>query len=248
MVRILGNSSERVKVLDLNDVIYYRQQKEYTDQEYENSRDLKKEIAKGRLTLLEKYQTRQNQPIISEILTKQVAGPPMINQEDIKGAVFEAFSKFNQKVDAQDIKKVILDILEEYKKGNKAEDLDDSVEILVDMPATTGTKSVDTQEIKRVITEVLTEHKSETNVSAMNTVLLSMIPLIADTVRQEVARIQIVSPVSQKTFSASVGMSSEFIPTINTEGMRSSVKGEERTASGEGISGSLEILKRLRKT
>lgn len=42
MVRILGNSPERVRIKDLNDVIYYKQQKDYSDQEFEGSKDLQK--------------------------------------------------------------------------------------------------------------------------------------------------------------------------------------------------------------
>lgn len=49
MIKILGNSTERVKIEDLNDIIYYRQVKEYSDQEYEKSKDLKREIKSGHL-------------------------------------------------------------------------------------------------------------------------------------------------------------------------------------------------------
>jgi len=54
MVRVLGNSSERVVLHDLKDVIYYRQTKEYSDQEYETSRDLQRALAQNRLILLER--------------------------------------------------------------------------------------------------------------------------------------------------------------------------------------------------
>jgi len=53
MVRILGSSSERVVINDLNDVIYYRQLKEYTDQEFQASRDLQRARQEGRITVLE---------------------------------------------------------------------------------------------------------------------------------------------------------------------------------------------------
>lgn len=53
MVRILGSSSERVVINDLNDVIYYRQLKEYTDQEFQASRDLQRARQDGRITVLE---------------------------------------------------------------------------------------------------------------------------------------------------------------------------------------------------
>lgn len=60
MVVVLGSSTERVFVKDLNDTIYYKQKKEYTDQQYENSKDLKKEIRKGRLVKLERVKSHSN--------------------------------------------------------------------------------------------------------------------------------------------------------------------------------------------
>ena len=56
MVRVLGNSSERVPLRDLNDVVYYRQVKEYSDHDYETSRDLNKALAAGKLTFLERVE------------------------------------------------------------------------------------------------------------------------------------------------------------------------------------------------
>jgi uncharacterized protein (DUF2252 family) len=53
MVRVLGTSVERVPIRDLQDVVYYRQVKEYTDQEYEASKDLRQALATSKLTLLE---------------------------------------------------------------------------------------------------------------------------------------------------------------------------------------------------
>ena len=34
MVRVIGNSPELVEIKDLDDVVYYRQVKDFTDQEY----------------------------------------------------------------------------------------------------------------------------------------------------------------------------------------------------------------------
>jgi hypothetical protein len=74
-----------------------------------------------------------------------------------------------------------------------------------------------------------------------------MMPMIVDAVRQEVSKIQVISShnASQK---ASTFVIPEFIPNINIDGMKSNVKGEERTASGGDVAGSLEALKRLRKS
>jgi hypothetical protein len=60
MVRILGNSTERVPIHDLGDAIYYKQTKAYTDQDFENSKDIKREITKCRLIILDKFKTPRN--------------------------------------------------------------------------------------------------------------------------------------------------------------------------------------------
>lgn len=62
MYRIIGNSAERVPIRDLGDVIYYRQVKEYTDQEWESSKDLQREHQRGRIVILEKYATARMSP------------------------------------------------------------------------------------------------------------------------------------------------------------------------------------------
>jgi hypothetical protein len=224
MVRVCGNSPERIKIVDLNDIIYYRQQKEYTDQEFENSRDLKKEIDKGRITILERHQAIRMQSYSEPVAIKQVI-PTSINQEDIKNAISEVLSGFSRpEINISEIKKIVSDAV----------------------------RQLDPQEIKRMVAEVLAEHRTETGIPDMTTALLSMIPMIADVVRQEVAKIQVVSPrmgiprvVPEKIFSECMGP--EFIPNISTEGMKSNVKGEERLASGGDVAGSLEALKRLQK-
>ena len=73
MVRILGNSPERVEVKDLNDIIYYRQLKEYIDQEYEKSKDLKREIQKGRLAEIEKLPAHRGSVDAQEKLASSVS-------------------------------------------------------------------------------------------------------------------------------------------------------------------------------
>jgi len=54
MIRIIGNSPERVPLKDLGDVIYYRQIKDFTDEEYKQSKDLKKALKQGKLSKIEK--------------------------------------------------------------------------------------------------------------------------------------------------------------------------------------------------
>lgn len=52
MIKIIGNSPRKVELRDLNDNVYYKQQKIFSDAEYNRSKDLQKEIKKGSLTIL----------------------------------------------------------------------------------------------------------------------------------------------------------------------------------------------------
>lgn len=66
MIKVLGNDTERVKLTDLNDVVYYKQEKIYSDDDYNRSRDLKRNIENGRLTKLsdiKKENTSSDMPI-----------------------------------------------------------------------------------------------------------------------------------------------------------------------------------------
>ena len=119
MVRILGHSVERVPLRDLNDVIYYKQIKEYSDHEYEISKDLKREITKGRLVKLEQSPSIRaessggngnngngTQP---QAVTIHQSG---VSIEDIKTAVREVLPEMNGKsVGAQDLRGAMMDIL-----------------------------------------------------------------------------------------------------------------------------------------
>jgi hypothetical protein len=104
MVWILGNSHERVAIKDLNDVIYYRQKKQYTDQEFEGSRDLQREIQKGRIIKLEhvpeikgslpdNLSERANQSVLSSSL----------ELSEIKRVITEVVSEQQSGVDIKEL-------------------------------------------------------------------------------------------------------------------------------------------------
>lgn len=54
MIKVRGSDPETVDLPDLNDRVYYGQEKLYSEAQYSRSQDLKKEIQKGRLTLIER--------------------------------------------------------------------------------------------------------------------------------------------------------------------------------------------------
>ena len=92
MIRILGNSPERVELKDLHDVVYYKQLKEFTTQQHENSRDLKKELAKGRLIIIDRNELSQGS---GEIGSHQwMERSNSLNLNDLKIALREVLPEF----------------------------------------------------------------------------------------------------------------------------------------------------------
>jgi len=179
MIRVMGNSPERRKIKDLGDVIYYRQKKDYTDQEFENSEDLKREIQAGNILLLERLE-----PI------RVTSADTGLKSEDIKSAVADALSRLPK-------------------------------------PAT-----VSIEDIKNLIQETLGSQNQQT------------LDLIAETLHRELAGIGQLgnAPKAEPSF-----VGPEYIPTVTTENMKSSIKAAEQTAKGDDVSNSLEQLRKLNK-
>ncbi len=54
MILVIGNTPKRVELKDLDDSVYYKQQKVFSEAEYAKSSDLKRELKKGALTILKR--------------------------------------------------------------------------------------------------------------------------------------------------------------------------------------------------
>jgi hypothetical protein len=87
MVRVVGNKAGRITISDLSDVIYYRQVKEYTDQEFENSRDLQRELNKGSIVIVEQRKTPKGSSEGSGL--PDTVSTPAINVNDIRSVIRE---------------------------------------------------------------------------------------------------------------------------------------------------------------
>ncbi len=103
MIRILGNSTERVEIIDLDDVVWYRQLKDYTDQEYEGSKDLKREIDKGRLVKIEVIKAPKGSVEVQQ-------GQSTVNARDLKIALREVLPELKGNGIAEEIKEAVRDI------------------------------------------------------------------------------------------------------------------------------------------
>ena len=105
----MGNSTERVPIKDLNDVIYYRQIKQYSDAEYEASKDLKKEKAKGRIVVLEQAEGLRGSDMDQVQYLRERVSSPIINAEDLKLVLRGILPEITNKT-APDIKSAVREI------------------------------------------------------------------------------------------------------------------------------------------
>lgn len=110
MVRILGNSPERIRIHDLGDVIYYKQRKQYTDEEFESSKDLQKALKKGIVTKLDSFSMPRgsDEDSNSDIIMKTQASA--VNLEDIKRAVRDALPESTTSI-AETFKQALPELL-----------------------------------------------------------------------------------------------------------------------------------------
>jgi hypothetical protein len=108
MIRVLGNSSERVPIKDLNDCIYYKQLKEYSDQEFESSNDLRKAINSGKIVKLE--QTVSSRGSADSQGTLQTGSNSALNVNDLKSVLREMFPKGNGGMSGDDVRGAIRDM------------------------------------------------------------------------------------------------------------------------------------------
>ena len=109
MIRVIGNSHERIPLPDLKDIVYYKQTKEYTDQEYTYSKDLKREIQGGRLIVLEQIQGIRGS---GEVSNSPVERPQTssVSLNDIKLALKEVLPEFKKDISEYSLKGAIREI------------------------------------------------------------------------------------------------------------------------------------------
>ena len=182
MVWVFGNSHERVVIKDLNDVIYFRQKKQFSDQEFESSKDLQREIQKGRIIKLE-------------------------HLPEIKGSIPDSGS------------------------------LKASVQQTIDLAG-----------IRRVITEVISENAG----MDIQGLVTSFIPIIAETVRQEVLKVSegldLRSSPGLNPAVTSIFTGPEYVSEVKIENLKSNIKIEGQQLEGSGVSDSLNALRNLGKS
>jgi hypothetical protein len=103
----MGSSPERIRIADMGDVVYYRQVKDYSDQDYESSRDLQRAVKRGALTVLEHYTSPKSiNESFQEPSGRNNSTAPL-DIELIKRAVREAFPEAKN----QDVGSALRDLI-----------------------------------------------------------------------------------------------------------------------------------------
>ncbi len=80
MYLVIGNCPRKLELKDLNDSIYYKQQKIYSDVQYNSSNDLKNAERKGLLTVLQRSPDKGGSAELPQVIT--VANPPISSPPD----------------------------------------------------------------------------------------------------------------------------------------------------------------------
>lgn len=84
MIKVRGSDPETVDLRDLGDKVYYGQEKVFSESQYSRSADLKRELQKGRLTVIERreeasadfkipvHQSAPKETVVKEVVVKEV--------------------------------------------------------------------------------------------------------------------------------------------------------------------------------
>lgn len=84
MVLVIGNSHEKIELKDLKDCIYWKQQKVYTDDQFERSPDLQRAWKKGSISILKKADDHVGSFNIStsSVSSSSPVSPPAVSAPD----------------------------------------------------------------------------------------------------------------------------------------------------------------------
>jgi len=60
MIKVIGNSPQKITIPDLQEVVYYKQVKIFSDDEYKGSKDLQRKIQQGLLTIVDESKDQRS--------------------------------------------------------------------------------------------------------------------------------------------------------------------------------------------
>jgi hypothetical protein len=222
MFYVIGNSPKKVELKDLNDCVYYKQQKVYTDSQYESSVDLKRAIERKILIVLKKSEDTTGSfdistPIISSE-TKTSEPAPVQNVDsllnkirDLEGIVKSYSSNIQPSLQNNDALAIILDRLEKLEKSPTSIDLSVIQDAL---------KSIESR---------MQDNKSDGLLEKLEGII-SRSGVKGTPVQEDTRRVEDI-----------------YVPNIRVEDANSHIKLEVRTIdSGDSVSDSLKKLREMK--
>ena len=124
MVRIIGNRPERIRLKDLGDTIFYRQVKEFTDQEFNESKDLQKAVKEGGVIVVNKETASRG-----SIPDGHVAVPAQgLNVQELRKIIREE----NNRDSLKDMVPILADLIRQEVSGFKVQQQIESPSTFID--------------------------------------------------------------------------------------------------------------------
>lgn len=228
MYIIIGNSPKKILLKDLNDCIYYKQQKAFTDAQYQHSTELRQAIARGLVIVVRRTEDKSasfnvsSNDVIPEIKEVEV-GPSKIDilLERIKELEIN-LNRQNQKSKETD-SSVLSTILERLDNLEKKE------------------STIDISVIKEAIGNIEKKIQESNIQENKNDILIEKIQKIINTSVNSTYKE--VTPKKEEN----VVLEERYIPNIRVEDAKSHINLQVRKIdSGDNVTDSLRRLKELR--
>lgn len=221
MYHVIGNSPKKVELKDLNDCVYYKQQKVYSDSQYRSSVDLQRAIERKSLIVLRQSEDSTgsfdvNTAVISSDIKTSDSSPKIDLLLDKINRLEEKL-KFQSSPSSQSDESAlatILDRLEKLEKGT--------------------TSAVDLSSIQDALKNIenrMQENNSDDILKKLEGIISKASSVTTTVVKQEEDR----------------RVEDVYVPNINVEDGTSHINLEVRTIeSGNSIADSLKKLKELK--
>lgn len=222
MITVRGESPETVQLEDLNDFIYYKQVKTFSEEEYKKSNSLQRAISKGSVLVLKRVDERFSGYEAPNSIAGSPANAPSSSSADINPLI-DMLKSIESKIEPTSSQSsTSLDILIQ-----KIEALEKKVQ---------GTVSLDNSALLDTIRKL----EGKVNNTDNNQIFQKLEGLLS----------KISGPASREVKSADPKVQEEvYVPNIKVEDGNSHINLKVRTIekSGSGIDSALEALKKIKK-
>jgi hypothetical protein len=234
MYLVIGNTPKRVELRDLNDSVYYKQQKLFTDAQYAQSSDLKREIQRGALTVLKRTEETSGtfevpSVVIANSVSDKVAALPPADSSKLD-ALLERIQALEESINSKNS-------APSEEKFEHLTVLNDKVQKMEKELSNTGNENV-----LSVVFDAIKSLEQKINQSSNDAILQKLSELVNR------APVVINSPSTEAAPNREeVKPEDIYVPNISVEDANTHIKLQVRTIeSGDNMSDSLKKLKELK--